>query len=217
MLVPGHAVPGFRPSTRAFAFTNSFAKAPVMFGVGNAAGGMCGGMVYAVRDFFEAGLPVPTADITPQRGSALFRYVARRLVASFGLPFGFLRYYRWMLLPPTAAGERTVRDSWPAIKAELDAGRLATLGLVTLHSPNLARIGRNHQVLAYGYAFDGNEVVLSVYDPNTPRERADEIWIRIPLVHPERGVTITHNVNIAAPHLHGLFPTRYRFRRPSLP
>jgi hypothetical protein len=71
------SVPNFLPSTNAFRFTNTFPPAPTVrihlgivgtVGVGNASQGVCGGMVFAVRDYFEAtchrrrttNRPVPT-------------------------------------------------------------------------------------------------------------------------------------------------------------
>ena len=60
----------------------------------------------------------------------------------------------------------TANVEWPAIRRDLDAGNLATVGLVKVVSldPNL--LGHNHQVLGYGYDLDGTNVTLHIYDPN---------------------------------------------------
>ena len=55
-------VPGFLPSTNGFHFGNSWPHEPTLtipfptgpIKVGDAAGGLCGGMAFAVRDFFES-------------------------------------------------------------------------------------------------------------------------------------------------------------------
>src|SRR5262249_6550158 len=62
---------------------------------------------------------------------------------------------------------RTISRQWPPIRALLDDGRPAPLGVVTVASPNPLLLGRNHQVLAYGYTVDGPAVTLALYDPNS--------------------------------------------------
>jgi hypothetical protein len=75
------SVPNFLPSTNAFRFSNTFPPAPTVrihlgivgtVGVGNASQGVCGGMVFAVRDYFEANLPPPPDDQPPGPDTALF-------------------------------------------------------------------------------------------------------------------------------------------------
>src|SRR5438105_768031 len=100
-----NSVPDFKPSTSGLHFDNDFPeKTPVVtatlplfgeVGFGDAHGGMCGGMVFAVRDFFEAGVPAPAAADPPAAGTPLFEFLARRLLASFHLPLGPVKYYEW--------------------------------------------------------------------------------------------------------------------------
>ena len=61
-------VPGFLPSTCGFGFANAFLPQPLFrlplagLRVGDASRGLCGGMVFAARDYFERGsAPRPTA------------------------------------------------------------------------------------------------------------------------------------------------------------
>jgi hypothetical protein len=181
--MPTVQVSDFLPSTSAFHFGNAFEKAPVFtvdippFGeipVGDASGGLCGGMVFAVRDYYEAGVPVPADTTAPGSRSKLFRFLADRLMASFDIPWGLTRYFEWMQffdedhLLFRGAPRRAVEDSWPAVKADLDAGVLCPLGLVTVKSMNPMALKENHQVLAYGYETSGNNVSIWVYDPNRP-------------------------------------------------
>jgi hypothetical protein len=96
---------GFLPSRDGFAFTNAWPSAPAVtvrtpfgsVGIGDDAAGLCGGMVFAALDYWHARIPPPTA--RPAPGSALHNYVVRRLIASWHLPGGVARYYRWMNLP----------------------------------------------------------------------------------------------------------------------
>ena len=59
-----------------------------------------------------------------------------------------------------------VNVEWPAIRRDLDAGSLATVGLVKVVSLDPNQLGLNHQVVAYGYDLDGTIVTLRIYDPN---------------------------------------------------
>jgi hypothetical protein len=86
-------VPGFLPSTGGFRFSNSsFSHVPDLtinvlgnnIGIGDAANGLCGGMVFAARDFFEAGIPIPQQSANPSSGP-LFDYIVTRLFDSFDL------------------------------------------------------------------------------------------------------------------------------------
>ncbi len=189
-------VQGFSPSLSGFGFVNSFPPGPVLalqvgrlrLGVGNAANGLCGGMVFAARDLFEAGMPPPAATAPPAGGSALFRYVVRRLFDSFDLPVGPARYMAWMVLPIgdsrvrlRGLASRSVRGEWPRIKHDLDRGVLSPVGLVRVHSFNPLELGRNHQVLAYGYEVNelSGRVAIKVYDPNHPG--ADDLTLSFSL------------------------------------
>jgi hypothetical protein len=223
------SVPGFVASQRGFRFTNSFPPEPTIridlgpagtVGLGDASQGLCGGMAFAVRDYFEAGLPVPSDDTPPAAETPLFHYLVRRLVDSFDLPGGVARYALWMALPSgdieffgmreRGTAYRTAHSSWPAVQADIDAGHPSALGLVTVHTADVRQIGRCHQVLAYGYSVDDSAVTLSVYDPNTVNEDADGVWIRLPL----DGGVIEQNVNIGENTLHGFFRSRYSVRMP---
>jgi hypothetical protein len=228
-------VPGFRPSQDAFQFTNSFPPAPAVsldlgpagtIGVGDASGGLCGGMVFAVRDLVEAGQARPDLTSPPAPDSPLFGYLVRRLLDSWDVPGGVFRYLRWMVTPDADTGVGpfrvqgvrglTLREQWPHLRAALDAGTLSPIGLVTVHGADLTKVGNNHQVLAYGYVLDGDRVELAVYDPNTPASRADDVRIRFGLAAPAKAEPMTHTVNISHP-IRGFFLTRYKRSRRTLP
>jgi hypothetical protein len=167
----------FSPTTHGFGFPNHFPSVPAWtiripaigeVGLGNAANGLCGGMVFATRDFFEFGMRPPPGTDIPERGSQLFHYIVERLLASFDLPLGPARYYEMMGMADELIAQSS-RAQWSEIKRTIDAGKLAPLGLIRVHSQALKDLGLNHQVLAYAYELVGAAgLKLHLYDPNHP-------------------------------------------------
>jgi hypothetical protein len=226
---------GFLPSRDGFAFTNAWPPGPAVtlptplrgVGVGNAAAGLCGGMVFAALDYWHARARPPQA--RPEPGSPLFRYLVRRLIASWRIQAGVARYYQWMNLPDgdrdatTLSGRlgstrrgvswRTIAVQWPRIRASLDDGIPAPLGLVTVASANPAKLRHNHQALAFGYALSGDEVTLRVYDPNSGPD--DHVFIRFDASAPEQATAFSHNLNLGWP-VRGFFLVGYSPSAPPL-
>ena len=213
-------IPNFLPSTRGFSFGNGFPAQPDKvldtplgkIAIGNASNGLCGGMVFAVRDYYEAGIVQPSG-AQPSIGQPLYDFIVDRLFASFGLPAIALKYYDWMCtadhdtLLKTGVSRRTIVDEWPRIKAEIDANRPCCLGLVTVFSLNPGDLGQNHQVMAYGYDLDAAQnLTLRLYDPNSPMK--DGITLSMNLSRPAASTPISHNVNIAHP-IRGFFVVPY--------
>jgi hypothetical protein len=194
-------VSGFTPSNNGFQFSNSWPQDPVKViplpwgnvPIGDASNGLCGGMVLAARDWFEAGIPAPSGR-RPEFGQRLYEYIADRLIDSFNLPYGPVAYVAMMQASMATAAARSVTIEYPKIKADIDSGRLSCLGLCTLYSPWVWDIGLNHQVLAYGYEETDTEATISVYDPNTPR--GDQTFITMNLVSPE--TPLISNVDLSA-------------------
>ena len=72
-------VPGFLPSTSGLHFPNFFPHEPEIevklplghsLQLGDAANGLCGGMVFVVRDYYEARQPAPNARMNPGERSS---------------------------------------------------------------------------------------------------------------------------------------------------
>jgi hypothetical protein len=185
----------FLPSRHGLHFDNAFPDGPALtfklgstsLGIGNAANGLCGGMVFTALDFWTRGLTPPSDTDPPAPGTPLFRHLVRRLIDSWHLPGGPLAYFvrmtPWVPLPDRrlSAG---MASQWSSIKAELDAGRPCPLGLVRVKSANPLHLGQNHQVLAYGYHLAGPSVRLEVYDPN--QADADNVALCLDLHNPSR-------------------------------
>ena len=197
-------VPDFTPGHCGLAFANSFPSQPdvsvrvPVYGsvnIGDASNGVCGGMVFTVLDLRTFARPAFPDTEPPPADSPLFHYIVRRLIDSWDIPNGVLKYLSWMntgdgdqsLLSITRRGvwRRTLVDEWPKVQAALDAGQLCPLGLVTVESRNPGDLGHNHQVLAYGYDLDGTDLRLLILDPNVPR-REIELGVDI---SDERGET----------------------------
>ncbi len=229
----GKAVPNFVASRDTLAFANDWPSQPDLVislplagkvKIGDASKGLCGGMVYAVRDFYEAGIPVP-AGPQPAAGTPLYRYIVRRLFDSFDIPAGVVKYYTWMNTPEAdqslggrtrhGIAWRTVDEEWPQIRDDIDAGHPCPVGLVTVRSINPRDLGRCHQVLAYAYDLEWPTLTIRVYDPNTDPAAADDCRLSLDLSHPSEKISITHNVAIPD-SIRGFFRTRYEAADPSM-
>ncbi len=188
---PVPSVPGFLPSRNGFHFANHFEHLPLRtidlvvtkLPLGDAANGLCGGMAYAVRDLFEAGR-LPPPDTTAPGEGPLFDYLVERLLDSYDLtgpdpaPCVYYRLMSPALLDQetwwaTVSGQHSrawvmVKEAWPAIQKDVDAGHLSPLGMIGLLSWDPRLMGVHHQVLVWGYTLTGTQLVLNLYDPNGP-------------------------------------------------
>jgi hypothetical protein len=223
-------VSGFLPSTNGFHFSNFFEAVPLTtidvgvakVPIGNAANGLCGGMVFATRDMFEAGM-TPPPDPSPPSSGPLFDYLVSRLMASFMLPGGPLLYLHLMnpdlpdhettfsqIFGPRGRAWVMINEQWPRIKADLDAGRLSPIALVQVKSHDPFQMGNNHQVLAYGYDLVGSELTIKIYDPNYAD--ADNVAISLNLADPK------HSTEVRRTHGDGpiycFFAVNYAFVAP---
>jgi hypothetical protein len=219
--MPTHTLP-FRPTTHGFPFPNWYppgspvVEVPTPFGrlkFGDANGGLCGGMVFAALDLYLFGVPRPLEPTPP-----VYKYFCKRLLESWNLPFGVLKYYDWQRragaskvvagVPLVAGVTRLTAAEWPRIKAAIDSGVPAALGLVNACSFSPRQLCRNHQVLAYGY--DWNEatgdLAVKVYDPNYPND--DTMDLRVNLADPDREELVTHGCE--GKTVRGFFLTEYR-------
>jgi hypothetical protein len=200
----------FLPSLDGFRFPNSFRDGPVVsihipmvgtIGVGNAAGGLCGGMVYAALDFYHGGIGVPIDTEPPQQGSQLFDYIAKRLIDSFDVPFGIMKYFAWMSHRGSLYS-RTIDEAIAAMDQADNSGPVP-LGLIRVESINPVDLGHNHQVLAYGSKEIQGGFSLLIYDPNYPND--DKVSLDIC-----KG-EVNHSID--GP-IRGLFRSKYTFKEP---
>ena len=206
----------FTPSLHGFTFGNAWPHIPLWqltiaglrLPIGDAAAGLCGGMALSVADLNAYG--IPAADIPrPAFGTAAYRYLVRRQVTSLG---GILVPGRLLSLMRTSRPQREsllaeslgwfgsafhsrswimANREWPRVRRELDGGRFAVVILVRVIGNNPLQMGRNHQVLAYGYDLDGSDLTLHVYDPNWPGD--DDVTLRLDLADSRTVIATTYS------------------------
>ncbi len=212
----GVRVPDFTPAVNGFHFDNAFPSEPIRtfqlgniatLDVGDAANGLCGGMSFTVRDLFEAGLRPPPEPAPPAKGNPRLGYIIDRQIESFANGVTPLRFFKLMdparpehepmwaeLLGRVGIDKHSrtwvmVNVEWPAIRRDLDAGSLSTVGLVKVISLDPNRLGLNHQVVAYGYDIDGTIVTLHLYDPNFAD--AEDVTLAFDTADPRGAITPT--------------------------
>ena len=167
-LVTGSASVDFLPSRNGLHFANRFPPGPTIrlgpidprwFGVGDASHGLCGGMVFTARDLLArerraaegrraAARTAPLASArSSDARSSRSTGCAYRCDSSTSRPSD----RAWA---GGAAPDVTLDDEWPRVRAELEAGRPAMLGLIRQASANPFLLGLNHQVMAYAATWD---------------------------------------------------------------
>jgi hypothetical protein len=225
-----HFVGNFRPKTHGFPFDNNWkgygnytvANTPFDRIPGKADNGLCGGMCYAVRDYYEANMPIYT--VKPANvNDPFFTYLKDRLLQSLNPTDAslFLKYsdptypdtdenlLNWV---PTFGYQgrayTVIIKEWPIIQADILAGRLSCLGLIYTKELNL---GKNHQVMCYGYHQRGNIIELKIYDPNQPDN--DDIFIRFNNTNLAQQLKLENNLE-SDRVLNCLFRTNYERRAP---
>jgi hypothetical protein len=206
-------VPGFSPSLSGFHFANKWNHVPLLnidvagvtVPIGDASNGLCGGMVYAAADYFLANSP-PAPNASPP--GPVYDYLVARLFDSFRLgqmPPGPARYMH--LMDPALPDHETdasragiaphgrawvmIVDEWPQIRKDLDRERLSPLGLIRVKTLDPFRMGKNHQVLAYGYDLQGTDLTLHIYDPNHPND--DQVTISLSIADPQHTTTVAQS------------------------
>ena len=178
-MVETNAVDGFLPSVNGLHFANRYPSGPTVklgaldprwVGVGDADAGLCGGMSWFVREWFENGRTAPADTLAPENGSPLFKAIVRRQILSLDWLRGPIKFWLAALSSPQQLRQKTLNVEWPRIKRDIDAGRLPMLGLVRHRGWNPIDLNRDHQVLAYAYDTAGpnGPITIRVYDPNWP-------------------------------------------------
>lgn len=221
-----NSVPGFLPSSHGFHFPNAFPHEPLVgvtipglgqVAIGDAADGLCGGMVFASLDLLHVTTPPPPDTEPPAAGTPRFEYLVRRLVDSFDLPVGPTRYQALMspLLPDAEGPLRVlgirgrtgimVEQEWPRVRADIDAGQPSPLGLIRVISADPRDLGQNHQVLAWHYELDGTTLHIGVYDPNHPDD--DSVTIAIDTADADAAANVIYTAGDGP--VHCFFRTPY--------
>jgi hypothetical protein len=186
-------------------------------------------MVFAARDYYESGNPPPNDTTNPAENSFLYNYLVRRLFDSFNLlrtPSGPSRYYHLMnpALPdhetelskigitPHGRAWVMIREEWPKIKSDIDNSKLSPLGLIQVKSLDPFQMGDNHQVLAYRYDLNGDDLDIFLYDPN--KENDDNVRISLNIGNPEHTTQVSRSP--AGAPVYCFFHVHYDFSFPPI-
>jgi hypothetical protein len=239
----GVRVPGFLPSVNGLHFANNWPPNTPDYTlgfqgqtvtVGDANNGLCGGMVYTVKDLFDTGFLPPTNVSPPPAGSALFNYIVVRLTGSFDWD-DVNQYLSWIQMSDHDTGFDTpfghvvtarglawheITEEWQQkIKPDLDASRLCPLGLVAGQEPStvgffigLKDLGNCHQVLAYGYDLQGSQLKIQIYDPDSPND--NNACITLDISNPQHTTPLSVS---GSSQYRGFFRTHYTYHDPRTP
>lgn len=172
----------FSPAKDGFQFANYFvnqiADVP---GVGKLqTAGRCGGMAYGALDHYAAGLSLPAfkgSDFgdkgVPPDDHPLAQYIYQRQLDSF-FTLSAVKFFTWSLAPDGGSfllrgvTRRTKEEEFKKLRESIDRGVPAPIGLIVAR--DLSALGRNHQVVAYGYDYDETtkKMTVYIYDVNWP-------------------------------------------------
>lgn len=194
---------GLRPSAHGFGFANTWRD--VLLGAVPVRG-RCGGMAFAVLDYFDAGETIPEGRELPAYDSPLARLIWRRQMESVfaGLGYNMWRFVQMTYRPTTGARgvAALTRREIGRVLDHLAAGRPVPLGLINAF--DLKHLGRNHQVLAYAAELTPTHVLLRIYDPNFPLR--DDVVLQISRIEPG---PVTEFVGERAVQWRGMFAEKY--------
>jgi hypothetical protein len=224
----------FEPSVNGLPFTNDWSEGIPDYklnilgqtvALGDASNGLCGGMVYTVRDLFEAGLLPPAGTANPAAETPAFNYIVARLTNSFDYD-DVNQFLSWIQMSDHdtqlahGLAWHEIMEEWPKVKADLDQNTLCCLGLVHGQEPptvgvitGIQDLGGCHQVLAWGYDLSGTDLTIYIYDPDY---FGDNNTITLNIGNP------THTTPIAVSNwppgtYRGFFRMHYAFHDPRTP
>ena len=103
-----------------------------------------------------------------------------------------------------------MRDEWPKVRADIDAGHPSALGLIKVRSNDPRQLKQDHQVLAYGYDVQGEILKLRLYDPNQPGR--DDETLSLSIAEPSRPTAIATSPPTGP--VYAFFRVRYLFANP---
>ncbi|MEO8450610.1 MAG: fibronectin type III domain-containing protein, partial [Gemmatimonadota bacterium] len=165
----------FDPMMHGFRFINTFKNSFIGPPIGMVTSGLCGGMSYAVLDYFNTGRQIPIQDYRPANNTTIQQYLYGRQVTSL-----MQNLDKWGETSVNPFGSRTteffnwgINERLRELMSFIDRGVPVPLGL----KGTGAGLDHDHQVLAVGYDLGrykldlGNfktDVKIYIFDPNYP-------------------------------------------------
>ena len=164
----------FLPLKHGFHFSNRFKdkiRVSKFFNIETK--GRCGGMAFSALDYYYSKLPIPklrSEDLVhglPKEGSLLERHIFQRQVDSL-LTLTSYKFLLWTLYPDKVLIAKSMKNEFKKIRRSIDCGKPISIGLI--EASKLKDIGKNHQVVAYGYDYNPKkkEFIIHLYDSNSP-------------------------------------------------
>lgn len=194
-----YAVEGFSIQDYGFKFPNRFENSPFFIGpveVGNANKGLCGGMAAAAACYYKYRVKVPEDKIPPshEHKPELLEYLKRAQWSTvMSTPAGLLNYAA-CTIEGSQADRKSVCETLPIIKNRIAKNEPCLLALIRAKM-TIFEIGKNiftgkrdevlrsftqhHQVLAYAYQQQADQIILSVYDPAQPSDDNIKLLLRM--------------------------------------
>ena len=171
----------FIPLKHGFHFGNNFINKIISTGFGKIESrGRCGGMAYASLDYFFAGLTIPTHEDKdfpngkfPPDGSLLSDYIYERTINSLFTIHSF-KFFDWTVQKDSpksirkSVSYKAKMEEFPKLKKSIDAGNPVVIGLIGARKAS--EITKNHQVVAYGYESESDNIKIYTYDSNFPNK-----------------------------------------------
>lgn len=167
----------FNPAKHGFQFSNTFHNNVIGPPISIETTGLCGGMSYAVLDYYNAGRPIPGQTYRPANNTPIQAYIYNRQVNSLASNVD-----KWLEISVNPLALRTteffnwgINQRLREIISFIDRGVPVQLGL----KGSEGTLNHDHQVLAIGYdigryKFDlGNykeDIRIYIFDPNYPTQ-----------------------------------------------
>lgn len=130
--------------------------------------GLCGGMCFAVLDYYYSGKEIPSIDFPPEKGNSLHSYIFKRQNDTYGFLGKIIaKFVCWSIKTNFQLQERIYKE-FLATQYLLDRNQPVVLGIVYVHISKTIAIWMNHQVVAYKYENDSEKSTIFLYDPNYP-------------------------------------------------
>jgi hypothetical protein len=162
----------FDISKFAFKFPNAFNISDIDPNFpGNVDMGLCGGMSAGALHRFKHRCPVPTQTTTPHSGPLFDELFKRQLITLSDGQVAII--WDWQRSPdlPHPHTPHSIRyrqkGQWQLLKSYIDKGKPAILCLIRMEG-YMAKIWKNHQVVAIGYEYEPTprNLKVEIYDPN---------------------------------------------------
>jgi hypothetical protein len=209
-LFVSNTVDGFIPIASWFKFPNQsfnhsvgyWHNLPIVF----PSYGMCGGMVFAVADYFESSECLPNEEYP---GKILGEDLKLRQADSINLNTAW--NYLLLTLENQERDYSYTMEAWKMVKEDVDNNHPSPIGVIRIKSINPFKVFNQHQLLAYGYQINKELITINVYDQNFPY--SDNL--KLSFNTSSNNETFKINSSAGLGKVHSFFKAPYEPKQPS--